>query len=37
MGLVIRGWRLIGLVMEMGGFSDQGAEIGRFRGGDGWV
>ncbi len=28
MGLGVRGWRLIGLVMEMGGFSDQGVEIG---------
>ncbi len=37
MGLGVRGWRLIGLVMEMGGFSDQGVEIGRFKCGDGWV
>ncbi len=36
MGLVIRGWRLVGLV-EMGRFIDQGVEIGKFRGGDGWV
>ncbi len=35
MGLGITGWRLIGLVVEMGGFSDQGVETFRFRGGDG--
>ncbi len=34
MGLAIRGWRLVGLVVELGGFMDQGVEIGRFRGGD---
>ncbi len=27
----------MGLGVEMGGFRDQGVEIGRFRGGDGWV
>ncbi len=32
MGLVIRGWRLVGLSVGMGGFMDQGVEIGRFRG-----
>ncbi len=37
MGLGIRGWGLVGLVVEMGGFRDQGVKIGRFRGGDGWV
>ncbi len=44
MGLGIRGWRLVGLGVEMGMFrggdgwvTDQGVEIGRFRGGDGWV
>ncbi len=37
MGLVIRGWRLVGLVVEMGVFMDQGVKTGRFRGGDGWV
>ncbi len=31
-GLGIRGWRLIGLGVGMGGFMDQEAEIGRFRG-----
>ncbi len=37
MGLLIRGWRLVGLGVERGGFRDQGMEIGRFRGGEGWV
>ncbi len=44
MGLGIRGWRRVGLGVEMGGFRDQGVEtgrlgveMGRFRGGDGWV
>ncbi len=32
MDLGIRGWRLVGLVVELGGFMDQGVEIGRFRG-----
>ncbi len=36
-GLGIRGWRLVGLGVGMGGFRDQGVETGRFRGGDGWV
>ncbi len=37
MDLGIRGVRLVGLGVEMGGFRDQGVEIGRFRGGYGWV
>ncbi len=37
MGLAIRGWRLVGLVVELGGVYGSGMEIGRFRGGDGWV
>ncbi len=47
MGLGIRGWRLVGLVVELDGFidqgveigrfRDQGVEIGRFRSGDGWI
>ncbi len=44
MGLGIRGWRPVGLGVEMGRFRDQGwrrvglgVEMGRFRGGDGWV
>ncbi len=47
MGLGIRGWRLVGLVVELDGlmdqgveigrFRDQGVEIGRFRGGDRWI
>ncbi len=37
MGLVIRGWRRVGLWVEMGEFRDQEVEMGRFRGGDGWV
>ncbi len=32
-----QGWRLVGLGVEMGWFRDQGVEMGRFRGGDGWV
>ncbi len=36
MVLVIRGWRRVGLGVEIGGFSDQGVDTGRFRGGDGW-
>ncbi len=46
-GFWIRGWRSVGLVVEMGGFMNQGVEIGRFRdqgveigrfsGGVGWV
>ncbi len=35
MVLGIRGWRLVGLGVEMGGFRDQGVETVRFRGGDG--
>ncbi len=35
MGLWIRGWRRLGLGVEMGGLSDQGVETFRFRGGDG--
>ncbi len=31
MGLGIRGWRRVGLGVEMGGFRDQGVETGRFR------
>ncbi len=31
-GLGIRGWRRVGLEVEMGGFRDQGVETGRFRG-----
>ncbi len=37
MGLGIRGWRSVGLEVEMCGFRDQGVEIGRFRGKDVWV
>ncbi len=37
MGLGIRGWRSVGLEVEMCVFRDQGVEIGRFRGGDVWV
>ncbi len=37
MGLWIRGWRRLGLGVEMGGFRDQGVENGRFMGGDGGV
>ncbi len=37
MGLGIRGWRLVGLGVERGGFRDQGVGTGRFSGGDGWV
>ncbi len=36
-GLGIRGWRCVGLVVEMSGFRDQGLETGRFKCGDGWV
>ncbi len=36
MGLVIKGWRRVGLGVEMGEIRDQGVETGRFRGGDGW-
>ncbi len=32
-----KGWRWVGLGVEMGGFRDQGVETGWFRGGDGWV
>ncbi len=28
---MIRGWRLVGLSVGMGGFRDQGVETGRFR------
>ncbi len=35
MGLVIRGWRRLGLGVEMEGVMDQGVETFRFRGGDG--
>ncbi len=31
MVLRIRGWRWVGLGVEMGGFKDQGVELGRFR------
>ncbi len=34
-GSTSRGWRWVGLGVEMGGFRDQGVETGRFRGGDG--
>ncbi len=39
MGLGIRGCRWLGLGwgVGVGGFRDQGVEMGRFRGGDGWV
>ncbi len=37
MDLGIRGWRRVGLEVGMGGFRDQGLEMGRFRGVDGWV
>ncbi len=37
MDLGIKGWSLVGLGVEMGGFRDQGVESGRFRGGDGWI
>ncbi len=30
-GSTSRGWRLVGLGVEMGGFRDQGVETGRFR------
>ncbi len=30
MGLGIKGWRRVGLVVEMGGISDQGVDTGRF-------
>ncbi len=33
----MKGWSLVGLGVEMGGFRDQGVESGRFRGGDGWI
>ncbi len=33
MDLGIRGWRRVGLEAGMGGFRDQGLEMGRFRGG----
>ncbi len=36
MVLGIRGWRRLGLGVEMGGLRDQGVKTGRFRGGDGW-
>ncbi len=36
MVLRIRGWRWVGLGVEMGGFKDQWVEMGRLRGGDGW-
>ncbi len=35
-GSTSRGWRLVGLGVDIGGFKDQGVEMGRFRGGDGW-
>ncbi len=35
MGLGIKGWRRVGLGVEMGGISDQGVDTGRFRGVDG--
>ncbi len=31
MGLGIRGWRSVGLEVEMCGFRDHGVEIGRFK------
>ncbi len=37
MVLGIRGWRRVGLGVEMGDFRDQGVETGRFRAGDRWV
>ncbi len=37
MGLWIRGWRLVGLGVEIGRFRDQGVDIGRFSGGVGWI
>ncbi len=37
MRLVIRGWRHLGLGVEMDWFRDQWVEIGRFIGGVGWV
>ncbi len=37
MGLGIRGWRRVGLSVEMGGFRDQGLEMCRFSGGDEWI
>ncbi len=30
-----QGWRRVGLGVEIGGFSDQGVDTGRFRGGHG--
>ncbi len=36
MVLRIKGWRWVGLGVEMVCFKDQGVEMGRFRGGDGW-
>ncbi len=36
MVLGIRGWKQVGLGLEIGGFRDQGVDTGRFRGGDGW-
>ncbi len=35
MVLGIRGWRRIGLGVEMGGFRNQGLKTDKFRGGDG--
>ncbi len=37
MSLGIRRWRWVGLGAEMGEFRDEEVEMGRFRGGDGWV
>ncbi len=34
-GSTSKGWRWVGLGLEMGEFWDQGVEMGRFRGGDG--
>ncbi len=35
MSLGIRGWRWVGLGVEMGEFRDQGVKMARFRGGHG--
>ncbi len=37
MGLGIKGWRRVGLGVDMGVFIDQREEMGRFRSGDGWI
>ncbi len=33
----IRGWKRVGLGVEMGRFRNQGVETSRFRGGVGWI